>query len=59
MSQEEQSLHAGAPSPQRVSDARQRPRGTADAHDPGRYMEAVYPLNRGLPHLVDFPEALD
>ncbi len=59
MSQEEQGPRAGAPSPQRLSDARQQAEPAPRERNPWRYMEAVYPLNRGLPHLVDFPEALD
>ncbi len=58
MSQEEQSPHVGAPKPQRASDAGQWLEATADARDPWRYVEAVYPFNRGLPHAVDFPQAL-
>ncbi len=58
MSQEEERARAGAPSPQRAADAGQQREATAGARDPWRYLEAVYPLNRGLPHAVDFPEAL-
>ncbi len=58
MNQEEPCPRAGDPRPRREPDTGEPPEATAGARDPWRYMAAVYPLNRGLPHLVDFPEAL-